>query len=197
MTKTTTMTTHLPRILLALLAVAALVGAAVLGTQVVLAQTDGPATIGATYDDGELPDGATAFDSYAGITNLEPGLLAAVRAAATDAEASGIEVIINSGWRSSELQECLMEQAVAERGSLEEASRWVATPEGSSHVTGDAVDIGGYDAAAWFQTNGARYDLCQTFENEAWHFELRPGASVHGCPATYRDARDDPRNTAA
>lgn len=193
MTTPTTKTTRLPRILFVLLALSALAGAAVLGTQVVLAQAVDPAGIG-TLDDGELPEGATAFDSHAGITNMDPDLLAAVRAAATDAGRSGVEVTVNSGWRSPELQKRLMDDAVAERGSREAASRWVATPDGSSHVTGDAVDIGGYDAAAWFQTNGAQYDLCQIFENEAWHFELRPGASVHGCPAMYRDASDDPRN---
>ena len=111
---TTTRIAHLPRILLVLLALAALAGAAVLGTQVVLAQADDSAAIRVSGD-GELPEGTTAFDSHAGITNLDPDLLAAVRAAAADAERSGVEVIINSGWRSREFQERLMEDAVARR----------------------------------------------------------------------------------
>ncbi|GGA60315.1 D-alanyl-D-alanine carboxypeptidase [Pseudoclavibacter endophyticus] len=146
------------------------------------------------FADGTLPDNATVYDEYPGITRLDPHLLDAVRNAADDAAEEGVEFIVNSGWRSESLQAQLFEEAVDEYGSVSEASRWVATPRGSSHVSGDAVDIGDWVAAAWLQTNGARYDLCQTFDNEAWHFELRPGASIDGCPPKYYDATDDPRN---
>lgn len=186
---------RVPRLFLVLLAFGALIGAVALGARVVQAHADAGADTGASAQaGGELPDGASPFDDLPGIMNLDPALLAAVRDAANAAERDGVEVIINSGWRSRDLQERLIDDAIAEHGNWEEASRWVATAHGSSHVTGDAVDIGGYDAAAWFQLNGARYDLCQVFENEAWHFELRPGAASRGCPSMYRDARDDPRN---
>ena len=39
----------------------------------------------------------------------------------------------------------------------------------------------------------AKYRLCQIYENEAWHYELRPGAIDDGCPAMYADPTHDPR----
>lgn len=56
------------------------------------------------------------------------------------------------------------------------------------------MDIGPVDAAAWFAANGSRDDLCQIYANESWHYELRPGASIHGCPDMYADAAHDPRS---
>ena len=78
-------------------------------------------------------------------------------------------------------------------GSEAEASRWVATPSTSAHVSGDAVDIGPSGAAAWLSEHGAEYGLCQIYGNESWHYELRPEAIDHGCPAMYADPTHDPR----
>ncbi|HWM74315.1 MAG TPA: M15 family metallopeptidase [Nocardioides sp.] len=136
----------------------------------------------------------TVFDNeYPAVANLDPPLLAALRRAATDAERAGVEFFVNSGWRSPEYQEQLLDEAGAKYGSREEAARWVATPNTSAHVSGDAVDIGSSDAQAWLSRNGAGYGLCQIYGNEPWHFELRPGALGHGCPAMYADAANDPR----
>ena len=76
---------------------------------------------------------------------------------------------------------------------MEEAARWVATPETSAHVSGDAVDIGPLDATAWLSEHGAGYGLCQIYGNEPWHYELRPDAVDDGCPAMYADPTQDPR----
>lgn len=142
--------------------------------------------------DAEQP--LSVFDTeHAAITQLDPALLAALQAAATDAAAEGIEFEVNSGWRSPELQEQLLEQAISNYGSREEAARWVATPETSSHVTGEAIDIGPFDASYWLTQYGAAYGLCQTYGNESWHFELRPDAPVSGCPPLYADPTEDPR----
>src|SRR5690606_37533865 len=73
------------------------------------------------------------------------------------AEADGADIFVNSGWRSPEYQQHLLDEAVARYGSKEEAARWVATPEASAHVSGDAVDIGPANAAAWLSEHGARY----------------------------------------
>ncbi|QIK64911.1 M15 family metallopeptidase [Leucobacter viscericola] len=138
---------------------------------------------------GELPDGVTpADDQYPGIANLDPDLLHALREASAAANAEGVEVFVNSGWRSREYQAQLYSDAITKYGSEEEASRWVATPETSSHVSGSAVDIGDVDATAWFSQYGAAYGLCQTYENESWHYELRPEAATEGCPAMSTDA---------
>ena len=105
----------------------------------------------------------------------------------------GIEFLVNSGWRSPEYQEQLLREAVSEYGSEEEAARWVATASTSAHVSGDAVDIGPFDATAWLSEHGAHYGLCQIYRNESWHYELRPEATSRGCPPMYADPTHDPR----
>jgi hypothetical protein len=144
--------------------------------------------------DGSVPDGTTVFDSdVPGVANLDPALLGALRRAATDAAGNGVELYVDSGWRSPEYQERLLRDAVLKYGSEAEASRWVATPDRSAHVSGDAVDIGPSDAAAWLSEHGAEYGLCRIYGNEPWHYELRPEAIAHGCPAVYADPTHDPR----
>jgi hypothetical protein len=144
--------------------------------------------------DGVVPDGVTVFDDeFPAVTHLDPDLLSALRQAATDADGEGIEFYVNSGWRSPEYQDQLLRGAISEYKSEEEAARWVATPEKSPHVSGDAVDIGPSDAAAWLSEHGALYGLCQIYRNEPWHYELRPEASINGCPPMYVDPTQDPR----
>ena len=154
-----------------------------------------PASDGAvTQDDGLLPSGATAFDdAYPGIARLSHGLREALQRASHDAAADDIVVLVNSGWRSAEYQDRLLQEAVSQYGSAEEAARWVASSATSAHVAGDAVDVGSYDAVDWLTAHGAAYGLCQTYGNESWHFELRPEATDHGCPVPYADPTHDPR----
>jgi hypothetical protein len=144
--------------------------------------------------DGVVPDGVTVFDDEVPtVANLDPALLDALRQAATDAAGYAIELYVNSGWRSAAYQEQLLRDAVSEYGSLEEASRWVATPDTSAHVSGDAVDVEPVDAATWLSAHGAAYGLCQIYGNEPWHYELRPEAIDHRCPPLYADPSHDPR----
>jgi zinc D-Ala-D-Ala carboxypeptidase len=144
--------------------------------------------------DGAVPDGATVFaDEIPAVANLDPDLLGALRRAATDAAKDGVELFVDSGWRSPEYQNQLLREAVSEYGSEEEAARWVATAETSAHVSGDAVDIGPSHATAWLSEHGAQYGLCQIYGNEPWHYELRPEAIDHGCPPVYADPTHDPR----
>jgi zinc D-Ala-D-Ala carboxypeptidase len=144
--------------------------------------------------DGAVPDGVTVFDDeIPAVANLDPDLLKALRQAATDAADDGVEFYVNSGWRSPEYQNQLLREAVSKYGSEEEAARWVATAETSAHVSGDAVDIGHFDATAWLSKHGADYGLCQIYSSEPWHYELRPEAIDHGCPPMYADPTQDPR----
>ena len=144
--------------------------------------------------DGAVPDRTTVFDDdVPGIAKLDPALLGALREAATDAAGDGVEFVVDSGWRSPGYQEHLLDEAISKYGSEEQAARWVATPDTSAHVSGDAVDIGHVDAAAWLSGHGAGYGLCQIYGNEPWHYELRPEAIDHGCPPTYADPTNDPR----
>jgi D-alanyl-D-alanine carboxypeptidase len=144
--------------------------------------------------DGAVPEGTTVFDDEVpGVANLDPALLGALRRAATDAADDGVKLYVDSGWRSPEYQNQLLREAVSEYGSEEEAARWVATAETSAHVSGDAVDIGPFDATAWLSEHGAEYGLCQIYGNEPWHYELRPKAIDHGCPPMYADPTQDPK----
>jgi zinc D-Ala-D-Ala carboxypeptidase len=144
--------------------------------------------------DGAVPDGTTVFDdAIPGVAHLDPALLDALRRAATDAADDGVEFFVESGWRSPEYQEQLLREAVSEYGSVTEAARWVATPNTSAHVSGDAVDIRQSDATAWLSAHGPEYGLCQIYGNEPWHYELRPEAIDEGCPPMYADPTDDPR----
>jgi hypothetical protein len=144
--------------------------------------------------DGSVPDGTTVFDDEVpGVANLDPALLGALRRAATHAAGDGVEFYVDSGWRSPAYQGQLLREAISKYGSEKEAARWVATPNTSPHVSGDAVDIGHSDATAWLSEHGAQYGLCQIYRNEAWHYELRPGAINHGCPPMYADPTQDPR----
>jgi zinc D-Ala-D-Ala carboxypeptidase len=153
-----------------------------------------PGSGGLGEADGAVPDGTTVFDDdVPGVAKLDPDLLAALRRAATGAADDGVEFVVDSGWRSAAYQEHLLEEAVSKYGSDAEAARWVATPETSPHVSGDAVDIGPPEAAEWLSQHGAGYGLCQIYANEPWHYELRPEAADEGCPEMYEDPTHDPR----
>ena len=143
---------------------------------------------------GRVADSVSVFDDEEpAVSNLDAELLEALRQAATHARGDGVELIVNSGWRSPEYQDRLFQEAVLEYGSREEAVRWVATPATSPHVSGEAVDIGHEDATAWLSEHGADYGLCQIYDNEPWHYELRPEAIERGCPTTWADPSQDPR----
>lgn len=121
------------------------------------------------------------------ISGLDPELREAVRAAVAAAEDDGVEVRVASGWRSHAYQQRLLDEAIQQYGSAEEAARWVSTPETSRHTTGDAVDIGPFDATLWMEANGPRFGLCRIYANELWHYEL-VGGPDGGCPPLREDA---------
>lgn len=185
----TTRTATLCPLSAVLLATVALVG---LVAPVGLLDGD-PVRFGFGDRDSPRPEASRLGDETPALTRLDPDLLEALQRAAADAEDEGVEIEVNSGWRSAEHQARLLEEAIARYGSKEEAARWVAPPDRSAHVAGDAVDVGPSSAAAWLAERGATYGLCRTYRNEPWHFELRPGAVHHGCPRMYRDPTEDPR----
>lgn len=138
--------------------------------------------------DGDLRSrDVSVYSDEPAVARLQPALLDAIREAARSAsQDDGIELRVNSGWRSEAYQQRLLDDAVAKYGSREAALRWVALPETSAHVTGDAVDILPTDAAYWLSQHGADFGLCQTYANEIWHYELaiEPGGD---CPAPRAD----------
>ena len=182
----------------------ALLAATVLGGAVVISQqssatasvpasalTNGPLGVA----DGLIKesDHVSVFADTPAVSKLDPELLAAVRDAAASAERDGVRMHVNSGWRSPAYQNALRADAVQKYGSEEEAARWVATPEDSEHVSGDAIDLGPAAAQDWLSRHGAAFGLCQIYGNEPWHFELRPAAIANGCPVMYADPTADPR----
>jgi LAS superfamily LD-carboxypeptidase LdcB len=134
--------------------------------------------------EGGLPNGQrlSPFDlSSPAVNRLDPALLDAIERAANAAAADGVILGLTSGWRSPEFQQRLFDDAVAQYGSADIASQYVASPQVSKHVIGKAVDVGPTDADKWLLRNGQEFGLCQIYANEIWHFEL---ASDYGgvCP---------------
>lgn len=151
------------------------------------AQTDG-SPLG--VDDGFIESGGSIspFDEQLpALARLDPALRAAMQAAASDALDDGFEFVVTSGWRSERYQQSLFDEAVRDYGSEAEARRHVATASASTHVTGNAVDIGFTDANSWLSQHGSDYGLCQVFANEMWHYELAttPGGE---CPPQLPDS---------
>lgn len=144
-----------------------------------------------TSEDGLIPEGTVVTpddDQVPAIARMDPALLDALRDAETDAAADGIPYFpVTSGWRNEAYQRWLLDDAIERYGSEEVARQYVATPERSPHVTGDAVDIGSLEAQVWLIEHGSRYGICQTYANERWHFELatEPGGV---CPEMKADA---------
>ncbi len=141
-------------------------------------------------EDGAIPEngGISLRDTgHAALRGLDPALLAALRLAEVDARRAGVELVVTSGWRSQDYQRRLLDEAVVRYGSLDEARKFVNTPEKSTHVSGKAVDIGPTAADDWLIQHGADYGLCQAYANEMWHFELltSPGGQ---CPVPLGDA---------
>ncbi|MFT4156456.1 MAG: M15 family metallopeptidase [Microbacterium sp.] len=122
-----------------------------------------------------------------------PRRLASSVASPFSDEQDDVRLHVTSGWRSAAYQEELRADAVEQYGTAEAAARWVATPENSEHVSGDAIDLGPVAGQDWLSRHGAEYGLCQIYGNEPWHFELRPSAPVNGCPYMYEDPTADPR----
>lgn len=139
--------------------------------------------------DGYVADGESVrlTDDVPAVTGLAVALRDALLLANGDAAADGIEITLTSGWRSERYQQYLFDEAVTTYGSEAEASRWAKLPADSKHVTGDAVDVATADAMDWLNRFGSAYGLCQTYANEAWHFELVADASG-ACPLMLLDS---------
>ena len=145
-------------------------------------------------ESGNVPAAVTVFDDLVpAVAKLDPELLDALQRAGAAAKKDGVTFYVNSGWRSEEYQARMLRDAVREYGSEGEARRWVATAATSPHVSGDAVDLGPSKATTWLAEHGAAYGLCRIYDNEPWHYELRPDAVDHGCPPRYADPTHDPR----
>ncbi len=153
-------------------------------------EADGPVT----EADGDLPDGVSVFDNgYPGVANLDLDLLLALREATTHAAADGIEVFVNSGWRSPDYQDQLLREAVSQYGSAAEAARWVAT---AGHISSRVRERGGHRVLRRHGVDvRARRRVRPVPDLRQIVLALRvgPQAFAGGCPPTYADPTYDPR----
>jgi hypothetical protein len=168
--------------------------ALVIGTAATLPPAGPPAgdagalTVGSAGVDtwnGWLPEGRTfsPFDTVSQpVTRLDPLLLRAVQGATRAAAAQGVNITLTSGWRSKGFQQRLFADAVRQYGSVDVAQQFVASPDASKHVLGEAVDVTGVGASDWLIRNGAQFGLCQIYANENWHFEIAVDDNGR-CPA--------------
>src|SRR5689334_14644826 len=88
--------------------------AVVLAVLALLPGTAGHAVL--SEADGQVPRGTSVFADLPAIARLDPALRVALRLAATDADGDGVEIDVNSGWRSHAYQSALFAQAVATYG---------------------------------------------------------------------------------
>jgi hypothetical protein len=123
-------------------------------------------------------------------TQLHPQLLARFNSAQAAAKELGIDLSIDSGYRSLEKQNYLYQRAIKTYKSADEAIKWVLPENLSRHPWGLALDVNlNHDksGASWLEANGATFGLCRVYENEWWHFEplTAPGGI---CPPLLPDA---------
>jgi zinc D-Ala-D-Ala carboxypeptidase len=169
------------------------VGQAATGTLAGPNGADGTLTVGLAANDtfgGLIPDEQliSPFDvDNPAMSRLDPLLRKAIQDAARHAQGSGVAMGITSGWRSKGFQQRLFDDAVGTYGSVAKAAEYVASPDVSKHVLGEAVDVGPVAADEWLARNGAQFGLCQIYANEIWHFELVADGQGH-CPPLQANA---------
>ena len=103
------------------------------------------------------PDVATAFDRMAGA-----------------ASADGVNLIVNSGFRSNAEQ--------AQLFARHPDPKWVAPPGQSLHRLGTELDLGPPGAYGWLARNATRFHFLQRYSWEPWHygFTLNAGSASVG-----------------
>ena len=121
---------------------------------------------------------------------INPLVLARFLSAQAAAKEFGIELSIDSGYRSPEKQNYLYQRAIKTYKSADEAIKWVLPSDLSRHPWGLALDVNlNHDksGASWLEANGATFGLCRVYVNEWWHFEplTAPGGI---CPPLLPDA---------
>ena len=121
---------------------------------------------------------------------INPLVLARFLSAQAAAKELGIELSIDSGYRSLEKQNYLYQRAIKTYKSADEAIKWVLPENLSRHPWGLALDVNlNHDksGASWLEANGATFGLCRVYVNEWWHFEplTAPGGI---CPPLLSDA---------
>lgn len=113
------------------------------------------------------------------------------------------ELRVLSGYRSTERQQQLWDDALRRYGDPEIADNWVARPGGSYHNHGLAADLRYLSPSAreWVHANAGNYGLHFPLSNEPWHVEpvgARGNGGYQGSVANDPDlAHATPQNALA
>lgn len=145
-----------------------------------------------TFDDTgydfapHLVEGGTRADAVSGMDRQFRAGLGAMLAAAPENIRASIK--IGSGYRSSQRQAELWDEALKKYGSPEAARKWVAPPGRSQHNHGNAADLkyGSDEAKAWVHANAGKFGLNFPLGNEPWHIERSGARGGDHEPATVR-----------
>jgi hypothetical protein len=130
---------------------------------------------------GVLPGaGAANAGQYAGPfayrqgKPMRPDVALAFDRMAAAAHADGVDLLINSAFRTDAEQARLF--------AAHPDPKWVAPPGVSLHRLGTELDLGPPSAYGWLARNGTRFHFTQRYPNEAWHYgyTLNAGSSSVG-----------------
>jgi len=98
---------------------------------------------------------------------MRPDVAAAFDRMAAAARASGISLIVVSGFRSDAEQAALF--------AAHPDPTWVAPPGHSLHRCATELDLGPDAAYAWLAANASRFGFVQRYSWEAWHYGFDAG----------------------
>lgn len=105
---------------------------------------------------------------------MRPDVALAFDRMAAAASADGVNLIVNSGFRSNAEQ--------AQLFARHPDPKWVAPPGQSLHRLGTELDLGPSGAYGWLARNATRFHFVQRYSWEPWHygFTLNAGSASVG-----------------
>ena len=102
------------------------------------------------------------------------------------AASDGVELMVDSGYRSAAYQQKIFQRKMASGDDFYDIARWVAPPGYSEHMMGTTLDLvpsnwtfSGIPADRWLQENGGEFSFTQTYPQEShsgfswepWHWK--------------------------
>ena len=151
---------------------------------------------GATAEAELTPAGASALGApgageYSGPLEyrqgkpMRPDVALAFDRMAAAAASDGVDLIVNSGFRSNAEQAALF--------AAHPDPKWVAPPGQSLHRLGTELDLGPAGAYGWLARNATRFHFVQRYSWEPWHygFTLNAGTASVGLGGAGADRDGD------
>ena len=129
---------------------------------------------GGTFPEGAEGGGYDGSLAYRQGKPMRPDVARAFDRMHAAAHADGVELLINSGYRSDAEQARLYAQ--------HPDPHWVAPPGRSLHRYGTELDLGPPSAYGWLGTNATRFHFHQRYAWEPWHYGY--GLNPRSAPRT-------------